>query len=228
MRYITKQYGLSDYALDPENESYVTCKSDRIITREREDGRIDWHEVGRDDEYDYVSVLDQMDAEQRYATSDVYDQPTPAVYVEGELMNVYALDATYALGDKAINRYQSKDGFIKVGSVEVRYFADGTPVAKCVRCNARLTYAVVDGMDDADVTSDADVMGDADTNERFAMEEFTLAVIRHGNNHAAKGYRFTDNNGVEQYVPRTITPIGVPVAWSIRKAEADNYNRAIG
>ena len=201
MRYITQQYGLSDYALDPENESYVTTIADRL---------------DRNNEYDYVSVLDQMDAEQRYATSDVYDQPTPAVYVEGELMNVYALDATYALGDKAINRYTSKDGFIKVGSVEVRYFADGTPVAKCVRCSARLTYAVVDGMDDADVTS-----------ERFAMEEFTLAIIRHGNNHAAKGYRFTDNNGVEQYVPRTITPIGVPVAWNIRKAEADNYNRAL-
>lgn len=203
MRYITQQYGLSDYALDPENESYVTTIADRL---------------DRNNEYDYVSVLDQMDAEQRYATTDTYDEPSPAVYVEGELMNVYALDATYALGDKAINRYQSKDGFIKVGSVEVRYFADGTPVAKCVRCNARLTYAVTE-MDDADVTSDA---------ERFAMEEFTLAIIRHGNNHAAKGYRFTDNNGVEHYVPRTITPIGVPVAWHIRNAEADNYNRTIG
>lgn len=195
MRYITAQYGLSDYALDPENESYVTTIADRL---------------DRNNEVDYVSMLDQMDAEQRYATTDNYDEPTPAVYVEGELMNVYALDATYALGDKAINRYTSKDGFIKVGSVEIRYFADGTPVAKCVRCNARLTYAVVDGSD-----------------ERFAMEEFTLAIIRHGNNHAAKGYRFTDNNGVEHYVPRTITPIGQPVAWHIRNAEADNYNRAL-
>lgn len=194
MRYITKQYGLSDYALDPENESYVTTIADRL---------------DRNNEVEYVSVLDQMDAEQQYATSDVYDEQVKNVYVEGELMQVVTLDATYALGDKAINRYTSKDGFIKVGSVEVRYFADGTPVAKCVRCNARLTYA------------------DSPMGERFAMEEFTLAIIRHGNNHAAKGYRFRDNNGVEQYVPRTITPIGVPVAWSIRSAEADKYNRAL-
>ena len=215
-KFITAQYGLSDYALDPENESYVTCKSDRIVKRER-DGRVQNVECDRDNEYAYVSVLNQMNAEQRYTTADTYDDQDKWVWVGGQQMTVVALDATYALGDKAINRYQSKDGFIKVGSVEVRYFADGTPVARCVRCKARLTYAVVDGMDDADVTS-----------ERFAMEEFTLAVIRHGNNHAAKGYRFTDNNGVEHYVPRTITPIGVPVAWSIRKAEADNYNRAIG
>lgn len=194
---ITSQYGLSDYALDPENESYVTTIADRL---------------DRNNEVEYESMLDALDAEQRYAAYDTYDdEKVKNVYVEGELMQVVALDATYALGDKAINRYTSKDGFVKVGSVEVRYFADGTPVAKCVRCNARLTY------------NDADPMG-----ERFAMEEFTLAVIRHGNNHAAKGYRFRDADGHEQYVPRTITPIGVPVAWSIRKAEADNYNRAIG
>lgn len=185
MRYITEQYGLSDYALD-EGVSYVECNDptqETYLTRERNEDA-------------YVSTLD---AEQYEANEAAYaswlaaqdDDVERTTYVEGVPMTVVSMERVYDKQNVVSNFYVDKDGFPRIGSVRFTTY-NGTHIAQCVKCKASITYA-----------------GDYD---RASMEDFTLAVYRHGHNHSAKWC--------------VHTPIGEPVAEAIWHNDdtVANYN----
>ena len=209
MRIITTQYGLSDESLE---ESYVTTIGDRLDNRDTEDA--------------YVSIADVVsreEAEQQRAGYAYLTDDTEAssVWVEGELMQVVSLDATYAKGDAAINAWVDAAGVQHTGSVSVNYLPDGTPVARCAKCNQSLRFTLTEGQ-----------------SERYAMEQFTLACISHGHNHQSTGYwvdatKDRDANGAlyevtpRYKVVRSQTRIGDPVAEAIRPDTAHRYNVAL-
>lgn len=203
-KFITEQYGLDDYdesyvtARNPLDENYYTRSlaedayvslSDMLNAEDDDDLSLHLnHNVQKDDLQ--TITYEQWVENQRVST----DVPTKTVKVEGEPMKVVSLNNTYWAGAIAANFFTDKDGFLRIGSVRFTTYND-TQIAQCVKCKATLTYS--------------------GAYDRESMEDFTLAVFRHGHNHSAKWV--------------TKTPISQPVAVAIYSNDdtVDRYNEAL-
>lgn len=132
--------------------AYVTTIADRL---------------DRNDEADYVSVLDQDAADD--AAAWYYEHGAGSdervAYVEGQPMTVVPMDGIYAKQERVCNFFVDKEGYLRVGSVRFTTY-QGSHIAQCVKCKAQITY-----------------VGEYD---RFSMEDFAMSIMEHGHNHSAK------------------------------------------
>lgn len=121
----------------------------------------------------------------RTSTSPVSPEPeSRTVFVEGNdgYLTIQAYDyyLTELFHNRLLNFFKNKQGDYQVGSMRLDWQAvDGKGQfvkATCVKCKASATVITENLIDDTYELT------------REAMENFTLAVIQHGNNHAANWF----------------------------------------
>lgn len=110
---------------------------------------------------------------------------TRNAYIEGAdgFTSVKLLDEvlTQKYHARLLNVFADKQtNAVRIGSIRLSTNADGTKHAECVRNDC---IAKMDSVSLTDLTYDE---------ARFEMERFVLAIIRHGNNHAAKWFTERD------------------------------------
>lgn len=131
----------------------------------------------------YDGRYDDLDPSEQTVTYDQYKKgirpkstiiPTTSAYVEGQsgylIAEAYNPVLTERYAFKVLNAYRDKTGTQRVGSIALTTNTDQTITAHCVKCNSVMTIDLLIA-------------------EREDMMEFTMSVIRHGNNHAAAWLR---------------------------------------
>ena len=138
---------------------------------------------------------------QGYRSTPNLEPESRNTYIEGQegFTSIKVLDdiLTRKYHARLLNIFINKQGKRQIGSVVLQDNTDGTRSAKCVKCKGVLNFPT-------DPT-------------RAQMEEFTYAIISHGNNHAAKWYRERVEKGHSyRYLPsipttaRKITSVPSP------------------
>lgn len=138
-----------------------------------------------DREPDMVTVtIDQYRQGKRPKVEQPTDQRNAYVENEAGYLTVTVWDDTLTrlLHARMLNVFRSK-GQLRCGSMSVTHNADQTVTVTCVKCQTGHTFNY------KHIEANVPVPYGVTPYMRSAMEEFTLAVIRHGNNHSAKWLR---------------------------------------
>ena len=178
-------------------------------------------------------ALNAPQRENKYLTAPPVNE-SHSVYVEGHdgFLTFVAYDEhlTELFQNRMLNIYTDKrSNRLRIGGMQFVHCTDGTINAECVQngCSAKLNSKT-----EAAMVADTPVPFSIEHSKRDWMEKFTTAVIRHGNNHAARWFttrtgNYSETRFIESSIPANCHQVvtkSVPAAATFYKLHAENCN----